>query len=68
MDVECFVGTMNVFLSPKQLHLLLELCSGFSSPGKLQKSKQAHICNKQTDIQEDKNKFEVICRQINTVM
>lgn len=32
VDVECFVGTMNVFLSPKQLHLLLELCSGFSSP------------------------------------
>ena len=33
MDVECFLGTLNVFLSPKQVHLLIELCSGFSAPG-----------------------------------
>ncbi|KAJ7384666.1 Autophagy- protein 2 [Desmophyllum pertusum] len=32
MDVECFLGTLNVFLSPKQVHLLIELCSGFSAP------------------------------------
>ncbi|XP_020613758.1 autophagy-related protein 2 homolog A-like [Orbicella faveolata] len=32
VDVECFLGTLNVFLSPKQVHLLVELCSGFSSP------------------------------------
>lgn len=33
MDFECFIGTLNVFLSPRQVHLLTELASGFSSPG-----------------------------------
>ena len=33
MDVECFLGTLNVFLSPKQVHLLTEFASGFSAPG-----------------------------------
>lgn len=32
MDVECFLGTLNVFLSPKQVHLLTEFSTGFSSP------------------------------------
>lgn len=35
MDFECFIGTLNVFLSPRQVHLLTKLASGFSSPGLL---------------------------------
>ncbi|XP_029191275.2 LOW QUALITY PROTEIN: autophagy-related protein 2 homolog A-like [Acropora millepora] len=32
VDVECFLGTLNVFLSPKQIHLLTEFSSGFLIP------------------------------------
>ncbi|XP_032229224.2 autophagy-related protein 2 homolog B isoform X2 [Nematostella vectensis] len=30
IDVECFLGTLNLFLAPRQVHLLLELASGLS--------------------------------------
>ena len=31
--MECFLGTLNVFLSPSQVHLLLEVASGLSTQG-----------------------------------
>lgn len=32
VDVECFLGTLNVLLSPKQIHLLAKFSTGFLSP------------------------------------
>lgn len=58
MDVECFLGTLNVFLSPKQIHLLKEFSTGFSCPDlPSQTTVKGHSVNKPMQ-PEDYQKIE----------
>ena len=35
LELDCSIGCVNIHLSPHLVHLLLEIASGLSSPGRL---------------------------------
>ena len=48
LELDCILGSVNVHLSPRQVHLLLEIANGLAVPGN--RSQILYILQRQTRI------------------